>query len=115
MYDTIKWFVNSDFKKNLYRNLLLFITLYIMVRLYYKYNNSITHIDNIFIDVRSKTEWDISHLPNAIHIPYTKIDKLKTDKNKEIILFCSKGRRASIAKKTLEDLGYTNVKKSKYP
>lgn len=110
MYDTIKWFVNSDFKKKLYRTLLLFILVYITIRLYYKYNNTIINIDNILIDVRSKTEWDISHLPHAIHIPYTKIDKLKADKNKEIILFCSTGRRATIAKKTLEDLGYTNVR-----
>jgi hypothetical protein len=114
MYDTIKWFVNSDFKKKLYRTLLLFIIVYITLRFYYKYNTKSVS-DNILIDVRTKTEWDIKHNPNAIHIPYTKIDKLKADKNKEITLFCSTGRRASIAKKTLEDLGYTNVKVSKYP
>lgn len=68
----------------------------------------------IWIDVRTNAEWNQGHLPEAIHIPYKeigeKISKLTKDKKTLIKLYCKSGGRAGIAKKTLEKLGYKNVR-----
>jgi phage shock protein E len=65
------------------------------------------------IDVRTEREFRGGHLKNALNIPYgeisNKISEHVTDKNKEIILYCRSGRRSGIAKKVLNDRGYTNV------
>jgi phage shock protein E len=65
------------------------------------------------IDVRTEREFRDGHLNNALNIPYgeisNKINDHVTDKNKEIILYCRSGRRSGIAKKVLDDMGYTNV------
>ncbi len=65
------------------------------------------------IDVRSKPEYGLKHFEDAIHIPYqqigAEISKHTDDKNRHIILYCGSGKRAGIAKETLESLGYTHV------
>lgn len=59
------------------------------------------------VDVRTKEEYDESHLVNSINIPYDEIDEnTNLDKNKVIIVYCRSGRRSNIAKETLTDLGY---------
>ena len=67
----------------------------------------------VWIDVRSKEEFDSGHLQNALHIPHEeiggKIAQLVPNKSAKINLYCRSGRRAEIAKKTLADLGYQNV------
>jgi len=67
----------------------------------------------ILIDVRSVGEFSDGHLAKAINIPYTEIaDKIAAhvkSKNDRIVLYCRSGHRASIAKETLEKLGYTEV------
>ncbi|MGP1606181.1 MAG: rhodanese-like domain-containing protein [Moraxella sp.] len=67
----------------------------------------------VWIDVRSKEEFDSGHLQNALHIPHEeiggKIAQLVPNKSAKINLYCRSGRRAEIAKKTLTDLGYQNV------
>lgn len=67
----------------------------------------------VWIDVRSKEEFDSGHLQNALHIPHEeiggKIAQLVPNKSAKINLYCRSGRRAEIAKKALTDLGYQNV------
>lgn len=67
----------------------------------------------LWIDVRTKGEWDSGHLKNAILIPYdaiaSNISKFAKHKKQPIKLYCRSGRRAEIALRTLEQLGYTNV------
>ena len=69
--------------------------------------------NSIVIDVRTEREFRDGHLKNALNIPYgeisNKINDHITNKNKEIILYCLSGRRSGIAKKVLDDRGYTNV------
>jgi len=68
---------------------------------------------DFWIDVRSSGEFKESHVSTAVNIPYTDITKhiasLTTNKNAEIYLYCGSGRRAGIAQKDLQALGYTNV------
>ncbi|MBS9777275.1 MAG: rhodanese-like domain-containing protein [Gammaproteobacteria bacterium] len=67
----------------------------------------------VWIDVRTQAEWNAGHLKNAILIPYDeivqKIGNHVTNKKQPINLYCRSGRRAEIALRTLEKLGYKNV------
>lgn len=67
----------------------------------------------VVIDVRTQAEWDAGHLDGAILIPYDQItDRIGAvvkDKSQTIYVHCRTGRRAQVAKETLERLGYTNV------
>jgi phage shock protein E len=71
------------------------------------------HNNVIWIDVRTKEEYDSGHLPGAIHIPYEqitdKISQLTQDKNTEIQLYCRSGRRSGIALESLTALGFSKV------
>lgn len=68
----------------------------------------------LLIDVRTSAEFAENGVKPAINIPYEKMSKeikkyTKGNKDLEIKLYCRSGRRAGIALKTLEQLGYTNV------
>ncbi|PIE45296.1 MAG: rhodanese-like domain-containing protein [Gammaproteobacteria bacterium] len=67
----------------------------------------------VWIDVRTQSEWDKGHLKRAVLIPYDQISKkigrIVKDKYQAINLYCRSGRRAEIALRTLEQMGYKNV------
>jgi molybdopterin/thiamine biosynthesis adenylyltransferase/rhodanese-related sulfurtransferase len=71
--------------------------------------------DNGFtlLDVREGDEWEQGHLNRAIFLPRgfleVKADKMLTDKNQQIVVYCAGGVRSAFAAKTLQDLGYPNV------
>lgn len=61
----------------------------------------------IIIDVRTKDEYNESHLVGSINIPYDEIDQnTNLDKEKLIFVYCKSGNRSSIALKKLSNLGY---------
>ena len=67
--------------------------------------------DFIFINVHIPFEGNI---PNTdLSIAYDQVDqnldKLPSDKNAKIVLYCRSGRMSEIAAKTLVGLGYTNL------
>jgi phage shock protein E len=65
------------------------------------------------IDVRTESEWKNGHIEGATLIPYdeikAKIPNVTTDKNAPLALYCRSGRRSEIARKSLHEMGYTNV------
>jgi phage shock protein E len=67
----------------------------------------------LIIDVRTEAEWKGGHIKGAVLIPYEqigeKIGAIAEDKSKRIYLYCRTGRRAKIAKETLDTLGYKDV------
>ena len=67
----------------------------------------------LWIDVRTAEEYATGHHPQAINIPYNeiaeKIAAYADSKEQPINLYCRSGRRAGIAKDTLEALGYSKV------
>lgn len=80
------------------------------------YKNLIQNMKNkniILIDVRSGQEYEEGHLEGAINIPVynleEKIEKMVTDKEVLIVVYCSSGYRSKKAKEILEKLNYTNV------
>ena len=61
----------------------------------------------IIVDVRTKEEYDVSHIKGSINIPYDQIDEnTNLDKSKTIIVYCRSGNRSSKAYDTLKSLGY---------
>ena len=70
------------------------------------------------IDVREVSEYKEGHIPGAINIPRGVIEFRiwaltgygdKMDKDIELILYCSSGSRCSMAARSLQELGLTNV------
>lgn len=61
----------------------------------------------IIVDVRTKEEYEVSHVKGSINIPYDQIDEnTNLDKSKTIIVYCRSGNRSSKAYDTLKSLGY---------
>ncbi len=68
----------------------------------------------ILMDVRTSGEWAAGHLPGAIHVDRGLIEfaawKAIPDHNAQIIVYCKTGGRATLATKTMLDLGYKNAR-----
>lgn len=64
------------------------------------------------VDVRGTSEYEAGHVPGATHVFIGTIEKHldQIDKNKETILYCLSGDRASIACSLLKNNGFTNVR-----
>ena len=73
-----------------------------------------TEANYIILDVRTQEEYDQGHIPGATLIPDNRIDadaeKVLTDKNQLILVYCRSGRRSKLAAERLVQLGYTNIK-----
>lgn len=67
----------------------------------------------IFVDLRSKEEYETSHIPGAINIDYFspnyQEELSKIPKNKTIVLYCKYGLRSKNAAQLLKTLGYPRV------
>lgn len=65
------------------------------------------------LDVREGDEWEQGHLDTAIFLPRgfleVKADKMLTDKQQPIVVYCAGGVRSALAAKTLQELGYSQV------
>ena len=63
------------------------------------------------IDVRTEGEFILGNVPGSVNIPHTQVtSRIKEFEGKrDIIVFCASGKRAGIAKDTLEKAGIRNV------
>jgi len=73
-----------------------------------------TRTDLIIIDVRSKEEYEISHIENAINMPVNELgnrfkEEITDNLEQTILVYCRSGVRAKQASELLSDLGYKNV------
>ena len=63
----------------------------------------------VILDVRTQEEYDQGHIPGAIVISHEEIgekaEKVLTDKNQLILVYCRSGRRSKIAAEALAELG----------
>ncbi len=69
----------------------------------------------ILLDARETDEFEVSHLPGALHIGYNNVsnETLKTivpNKDKNIVVYCSVGVRSEDMAERLKKLGYHNVR-----
>lgn len=69
--------------------------------------------DAILLDVRSESEYNEGHIPNAILLNVSdvenKIKDISADYDQAIIVYCRSGNRSAKAAQTLIDMGYRNV------
>jgi len=69
--------------------------------------------DLVLLDSRSKAEYNVSHLKNAIWVGYDTFDIEKVnhlDKDAEIVVYCSIGVRSEQIGEQLEAMGFKNIK-----
>src|SRR5205814_3343604 len=68
----------------------------------------------VLIDVREKDEWSEGNIPGARWISRgfleQRIEDQVPEKSAEVVLYCAGGTRSALAARSLEELGYTNVK-----
>ena len=68
----------------------------------------------VVIDVREKDEWVQGHIPGAQWISRgvleSKIEDAVPNRDTPVILYCAGGNRSAFAAKSLQQLGYTDVK-----
>jgi sulfur-carrier protein adenylyltransferase/sulfurtransferase len=68
----------------------------------------------LLVDVRERDEWDEGHLPGAVHIPRgsleSRIERAAPERSTPILVYCTSGARSAFAAKTLEELGYGDVR-----
>jgi len=66
--------------------------------------------DALFLDVREQGEWDLGHVPEAVHIPLGVLEDRVADelpnREREVVVYCAHGRRSLAALATLRSLGY---------
>jgi rhodanese-related sulfurtransferase len=66
----------------------------------------------VFLDVREPNEWNLGHVPGAIHIPRgqleTKVEQA-IDRSKRVVVYCAGGSRSALATDTLQQMGYQQV------
>jgi len=68
--------------------------------------------DFILLDSRTKSEFDISHIENAIYVGYEDFDEKSVEevqKDKNIVVYCSVGYRSQQIAEKLQDKGFSNV------
>jgi sulfur-carrier protein adenylyltransferase/sulfurtransferase len=68
----------------------------------------------LFLDVREQDEWDEGRIPGAVHVPRGRLEQsvegLVPDRATPIVVYCASGNRSAFAAKTLEELGYRDVR-----
>ena len=73
-----------------------------------------TEENYIILDTREQEEFDESHIPGAVLLPYhevlEKAEAMLPDKGQLILVYCRSGRRSKLASEDLVKLGYTNIK-----
>lgn len=67
----------------------------------------------LLIDIREDHEWNQGHLPQAQHlgrgILERDIEKICSELDKKIVLYCGGGYRSALAALSLQDMGYSCV------
>ena len=66
----------------------------------------------VYLDVREPNEWNLGHLPQAVHLPRgnleTKIEGM-LERNHRVVIYCARGNRSALAALTMKQMGYENV------
>ena len=66
----------------------------------------------LFIDVREPNEWNLGHVPGAIHIPRGILEsniEAAAPRERRIVLYCASGNRSAFAADMLQQMGYRDV------
>ena len=75
----------------------------------YTYNDAINTESDLILDTRTFEEYSESHIPNALWVGENNAEMPILDKNTEIVVYCSIGKRSETVGKQLINDGYQNV------
>jgi molybdopterin/thiamine biosynthesis adenylyltransferase/rhodanese-related sulfurtransferase/molybdopterin converting factor small subunit len=68
----------------------------------------------VILDVRTDDEWREGHLPGALHIDRgfleMNVEDAAPDRSQPVLCYCASGTRSLLAARTLERMGYADVK-----
>jgi molybdopterin/thiamine biosynthesis adenylyltransferase/rhodanese-related sulfurtransferase len=68
----------------------------------------------LFLDVRERDEWEEGHIPGAVHVARgfleQRAEQVEPRRDRTIVVYCAGGSRSAFAAKTLEELGYEDVR-----
>ena len=70
----------------------------------------------VYLDVREPNEWNLGHLPRAIHLPRGNLEgKVEglVDRGSKVVIYCARGNRSALAALTMKQMGYENVSSMK--
>lgn len=69
--------------------------------------------DNVvYLDVREPQEWNLGHVPRAIHIPRGTLEsavEARIPRDQKVVIYCAGGSRSAFAADTMGQLGYADV------
>ncbi len=66
----------------------------------------------VVIDLREPNEWNLGHLPGALHIPRGRLEsqiEARVRRDQPVVLYCQGGSRSALAADTLREMGYEKV------
>lgn len=74
-----------------------------------------------FVDVREADEWSAGRIPGARNFPrgflevradleHPKRDAWLADRGRKLVLYCGGGNRSALAARSLQEMGFTNVR-----
>ncbi len=65
----------------------------------------------VVVDVRTAEEFATGHVPGAINVPYDQVGRRLAElpRDKDLVLYCRTGRRATLAADELAAKGYTRL------
>lgn len=65
--------------------------------------------DVVFLDVREPNEFNLGHVPGAVHIPRGQLEgrvEAMLDRGQRVLVYCAGGSRSALATDTLREMGY---------
>ena len=68
--------------------------------------------DFAVIDVREDREWNLGHLPGAVHVSRGTLEgriEGVTPRERKVVLYCARGNRSALAADTMREMGYRDV------
>ena len=66
----------------------------------------------VYLDVREPNEWNLGHLPGAMHIPRGNLEtkvEAAIPRDRKVVIYCAGGNRSALAADTLQAMGYGDV------
>jgi rhodanese-related sulfurtransferase len=66
----------------------------------------------VVIDVRESNEWNLGHVPGAMHISRGVLEgniEARVPRDANVVLYCASGNRSALSARSLEEMGYTRV------
>jgi rhodanese-related sulfurtransferase len=66
----------------------------------------------VFLDVRERNEWNLGHVPGALHIPRGQLEtniEAAIPRDRKVVIYCASGNRSAFAADTLQQMGYQDV------